>query len=144
VSFLELLQHDCLFSLLLDLVGGWACFVVSILWIGMLTAVIGDTASAFGCTIGLLDSVTAISFVALGTSVPGRGVIYRTTDFYCRRYTSNILVSVSQRTSPLSSRVNVYSDTFEKNFQNWNMHKLDISSSTSRKFTRHIMIMILH
>ncbi|KAF6031619.1 SLC8A3 [Bugula neritina] len=52
------------------LVGGWACFVVSILWIGMLTAVIGDTASAFGCTIGLLDSVTAISFVALGTSVP--------------------------------------------------------------------------
>lgn len=66
--------YDCILSLLLDLVGGWACFVVSILWIGMLTAVIGDTASAFGCTIGLLDSVTAISFVALGTSVPGRGL----------------------------------------------------------------------
>ncbi|XP_067938835.1 sodium/calcium exchanger 1-like isoform X2 [Watersipora subatra] len=53
-----------------DLVGGWACFVVSILWIGALTAVIGDVASSFGCTIGLKDSVTAISFVALGTSVP--------------------------------------------------------------------------
>ncbi|KAL8621497.1 Sodium/calcium exchanger 1 [Nucella lapillus] len=38
--------------------------------IGALTAVIGDLASSFGCTIGLKDSVTAISFVALGTSVP--------------------------------------------------------------------------
>jgi len=39
--------------------------------IGVLTAVIGDLASHFGCTIGLKDSVTAISFVALGTSLPG-------------------------------------------------------------------------
>ncbi|XP_071482369.1 sodium/calcium exchanger 1-like [Diadema antillarum] len=53
-----------------DIGGGWACFVVSILIIGGLTAVIGDLASHFGCTIGLKDSVTAISFVALGTSVP--------------------------------------------------------------------------
>ncbi|XP_066884384.1 sodium/calcium exchanger 3 isoform X4 [Kogia breviceps] len=50
---------------------GWACFVVSILIIGMLTAVIGDLASHFGCTIGLKDSVTAVVFVAFGTSVPG-------------------------------------------------------------------------
>ncbi|XP_062973671.1 sodium/calcium exchanger 3 isoform X2 [Elgaria multicarinata webbii] len=49
---------------------GWACFVVSILIIGMLTAVIGDLASHFGCTIGLKDSVTAVIFVAFGTSVP--------------------------------------------------------------------------
>ncbi|XP_025951643.1 sodium/calcium exchanger 3 isoform X4 [Dromaius novaehollandiae] len=49
---------------------GWACFVVSILIIGMLTAVIGDLASHFGCTIGLKDSVTAVVFVAFGTSVP--------------------------------------------------------------------------
>jgi len=40
--------------------------------IGVLTAVIGDLASSFGCTIGLKDAVTAISFVALGTSVPGK------------------------------------------------------------------------
>lgn len=52
--------------------GGWACFVVSIIIIGLLTAVIGDLASHFGCTIGLKDSVTAISFVALGTSLPGK------------------------------------------------------------------------
>ncbi|XP_050809427.1 sodium/calcium exchanger 3 isoform X4 [Gopherus flavomarginatus] len=49
---------------------GWACFVVSIMIIGMLTAVIGDLASHFGCTIGLKDSVTAVVFVAFGTSVP--------------------------------------------------------------------------
>uniref|UniRef100_A0A8C4ZVS6 Solute carrier family 8 member 4b n=1 Tax=Gadus morhua TaxID=8049 RepID=A0A8C4ZVS6_GADMO len=49
---------------------GWACFVVSISLIGLLTAVTGDLASHFGCTVGLKDSVTAVVFVALGTSVP--------------------------------------------------------------------------
>ncbi|XP_054166313.1 sodium/calcium exchanger 1-like [Oppia nitens] len=49
---------------------GWACFIVSIIVIGLLTALINDLASQFGCTIGLKDSVTAISLVALGTSVP--------------------------------------------------------------------------
>uniref|UniRef100_A0A3Q2QPX6 Solute carrier family 8 member 1a n=1 Tax=Fundulus heteroclitus TaxID=8078 RepID=A0A3Q2QPX6_FUNHE len=53
-----------------DYWNGWACFVVSIFVIGMLTAVIGDLASHFGCTVGLKDSVTAVVFVALGTSVP--------------------------------------------------------------------------
>ncbi|GFW97762.1 hypothetical protein TNCV_1425251 [Trichonephila clavipes] len=50
--------------------GGWACFISSICVIGLLTALVGDLASHFGCTVGLKDSVTAISFVALGTSVP--------------------------------------------------------------------------
>lgn len=49
---------------------GWACFVVSILQIGVCTAIVGDVASHLGCTIGLKDTVTAITFVALGTSVP--------------------------------------------------------------------------
>nr|XP_061798163.1 sodium/calcium exchanger 3-like isoform X3 [Nerophis lumbriciformis] len=53
-----------------DYLNGWACFVVSIAIIGLLTAVIGDLASHFGCTVGLKDSVTAVVFVALGTSVP--------------------------------------------------------------------------
>ncbi|XP_029202495.2 sodium/calcium exchanger 1-like [Acropora millepora] len=53
-----------------DIWGGWACFVVSIVFIGLLTMVIGDVASHFGCTIGLADSVVAITFVALGTSLP--------------------------------------------------------------------------
>ncbi|XP_071396332.1 sodium/calcium exchanger 2-like isoform X9 [Centroberyx affinis] len=49
---------------------GWACFCVSITAIGLLTAVIGDLASHFGCTVGLRDTVTAVVFVALGTSIP--------------------------------------------------------------------------
>ncbi|KAJ3637075.1 hypothetical protein MTP99_000560 [Tenebrio molitor] len=49
---------------------GYFCFVVSILCIGVVTAVIGDVASHFGATLGMADSVTAIVFVALGTSIP--------------------------------------------------------------------------
>ncbi|XP_060076839.1 sodium/calcium exchanger 3-like [Ylistrum balloti] len=50
--------------------GGWFCFVVSLIMIGILTAFIGDLATIFGCLIGLDDSVVAITFVALGTSLP--------------------------------------------------------------------------
>ncbi|XP_053331636.1 sodium/calcium exchanger 3 isoform X2 [Spea bombifrons] len=53
-----------------EYLNGWACFIVSIMIIGILTAIIGDLASHFGCTIGLKDSVTAVVFVAFGTSVP--------------------------------------------------------------------------
>ncbi|CAB3397317.1 unnamed protein product [Caenorhabditis bovis] len=53
-----------------DYLGGWASFVVAIVMIGILTALVGDMASQFGCWVGLKDAVTAISFVALGTSVP--------------------------------------------------------------------------
>jgi solute carrier family 8 (sodium/calcium exchanger) len=54
--------------------GGYLCFVISILCIGIVTAVIGDVASHFGCTLGIKDSVTAIVFVALGTSIPGNQI----------------------------------------------------------------------
>lgn len=50
--------------------GGWLCFVCSLGMIGLLTAIVGDLASIFGCLVGLKDSVTAITFVALGTSLP--------------------------------------------------------------------------
>lgn len=50
--------------------GGWPCFFVSLGMIGLLTAVVGDLAGIFGCLVGLKDSVTAITFVALGTSLP--------------------------------------------------------------------------
>nr|AKN21456.1 slc8a-2 [Schmidtea mediterranea] len=53
-----------------DILNGWLCFFVSVFIIGVLTAIIGDVASAFGCHVGLTDSVTAITFVALGTSLP--------------------------------------------------------------------------
>lgn len=58
-----------------DIYGGYLCFVVSIFAIGVVTAVIGDVASHFGCTLSIKDSVTAIVFVALGTSVPGLNIV---------------------------------------------------------------------
>uniref|UniRef100_A0A914QE82 Calx-beta domain-containing protein n=1 Tax=Panagrolaimus davidi TaxID=227884 RepID=A0A914QE82_9BILA len=53
-----------------DYFSGWLSFCVSIFAIGVVTAVIGDVASHLGCTIGLKDSITAITLVALGTSLP--------------------------------------------------------------------------
>merc|ERR1719375_704137 len=50
--------------------GGWICFYTSLLLIGVVTAFIGDLAELFGCVFGVPDAVTAISFVALGTSMP--------------------------------------------------------------------------
>jgi len=50
---------------------GYPTFVVSITMIGGVTALIGDIAGHLGCFIFLKDSVNAIAFVALGTSVPG-------------------------------------------------------------------------
>jgi len=38
--------------------------------IGLLVIVVGDLAGIFGCLVGLKDEVTAITFVALGTSLP--------------------------------------------------------------------------
>lgn len=38
--------------------------------IAILTTIIGDLASIAGCLVYLKDSVTAITFVALGTSLP--------------------------------------------------------------------------
>jgi len=50
--------------------GGWLCFFASLAAIGFLTAIIGDLAGIFGCLIGLPPTITAITFVALGTSLP--------------------------------------------------------------------------
>eukprot|EP00931_Biecheleriopsis_adriatica_P052621 TRINITY_DN3064_c0_g1_i1.p1 TRINITY_DN3064_c0_g1~~TRINITY_DN3064_c0_g1_i1.p1 ORF type:complete len:846 (-),score=210.21 TRINITY_DN3064_c0_g1_i1:95-2632(-) len=53
-----------------DYCGGWVCFVCSLIFIGGVTAIIGDVAAIFGCCLGIPDAVTAITFVALGTSLP--------------------------------------------------------------------------
>ncbi|VDM61634.1 unnamed protein product [Angiostrongylus costaricensis] len=52
------------------ILGGWLCFIVGLALIGLLTAIVGDLASIFGCMVGLKDAVTAITLVALGTSLP--------------------------------------------------------------------------
>jgi len=49
---------------------GWATFCTAILMIGFVTTIINDLASIFGCIVGLEDSITAITLVALGTSLP--------------------------------------------------------------------------
>jgi len=49
---------------------GYPTFVIAIVAIGLCTAVIGDVAGHLGCFINLKDTVNAIAFVALGTSVP--------------------------------------------------------------------------
>eukprot|EP00931_Biecheleriopsis_adriatica_P089049 TRINITY_DN63246_c0_g1_i1.p1 TRINITY_DN63246_c0_g1~~TRINITY_DN63246_c0_g1_i1.p1 ORF type:complete len:834 (-),score=153.05 TRINITY_DN63246_c0_g1_i1:50-2551(-) len=53
-----------------DYCGGWICFVCSLGMIGLVTALISDLASLFGCICGLPDEITAITLVALGTSLP--------------------------------------------------------------------------
>ncbi|CAK9057164.1 unnamed protein product, partial [Durusdinium trenchii] len=50
--------------------GGWVCFFISLMHIAWLTIIIGDLAELFGCVANVDDNITAISFVALGTSVP--------------------------------------------------------------------------
>lgn len=50
--------------------GGWPCYLVSFCIIGLLTCVIADLATLFGCAVGMKDEVTAITVVAMGTSLP--------------------------------------------------------------------------
>ena len=52
------------------LYGGWPCFVIALIIIGGVTTVVGEIASLFGCVVGLSRGMTAITFVALGTSLP--------------------------------------------------------------------------
>jgi len=53
-----------------SLLGGWPSFVLALACIGGVTAFVGDIASLLGCSIGLSDDITAITLVALGTSLP--------------------------------------------------------------------------
>jgi solute carrier family 8 (sodium/calcium exchanger) len=53
-----------------DYGGGWVCFIVALIFIGGVTAIIGDMAALLGCVMDVPDSITAITFVALGTSLP--------------------------------------------------------------------------
>merc|ERR1712107_35662 len=52
------------------LLGGWAWFFVALFYIGITTAFASDLASMLGCVLEIPDEVTAITLVALGTSVP--------------------------------------------------------------------------
>eukprot|EP00443_Scrippsiella_acuminata_P112513 CAMPEP_0115746880 /NCGR_PEP_ID=MMETSP0272-20121206/92866_1 /TAXON_ID=71861 /ORGANISM="Scrippsiella trochoidea, Strain CCMP3099" /LENGTH=772 /DNA_ID=CAMNT_0003191837 /DNA_START=148 /DNA_END=2467 /DNA_ORIENTATION=+ len=53
-----------------NLCGGWACFYGSLGGIAILTAAVSDLAELFGCALDIPAIVTAVTFVALGTSMP--------------------------------------------------------------------------
>ena len=50
--------------------GGKLCFIVALSYIGIDTAVVGSFAELLGCLLGIDDSITAITLVAMGTSLP--------------------------------------------------------------------------
>jgi len=53
-----------------DYCGGWACFSGALVMIAFVTAIVGDMANLVGCTLDILPETAAITFVALGTSLP--------------------------------------------------------------------------
>jgi len=53
-----------------DFCDGWVCFVCALIAIGGVTAIIGDMAGLLGCCMNVPNEITAITFVALGTSLP--------------------------------------------------------------------------
>jgi len=53
-----------------DFCGGWACFCCALVFIGVVTAIVGDMANLVGCCFDILPETAAITFVALGTSLP--------------------------------------------------------------------------
>lgn len=53
-----------------DFAEGWLCFIFSLVLIGLVTGLVGDLAALAGCVLNLPDEITAITLVALGTSVP--------------------------------------------------------------------------
>lgn len=50
--------------------GGWLCFFIALAMIGCVTIIIGDLASLLGCSMQISDLQTAITLVAMGTSLP--------------------------------------------------------------------------
>ena len=49
---------------------GVPAFFIALTFIGIITAIVGEVATILGCVIGLQNSVTAITLVAMGTSLP--------------------------------------------------------------------------
>lgn len=50
--------------------GGWFAFFVALALIGFIVSIVGEFAGLLGCTLSIKTSVTAITLVALGTSLP--------------------------------------------------------------------------
>ena len=78
VELFEALTHfaaigwNILFSLIppVEWGGGWPAFFVALCFIGGITAVVAEVATVLGCVLNLKEAVTAITLVAIGTSLP--------------------------------------------------------------------------
>jgi solute carrier family 8 (sodium/calcium exchanger) len=53
-----------------DYCGGYLTFFFALAFIGLVTIVVGDLANLLGCSLAIPAEITAITFVALGTSLP--------------------------------------------------------------------------
>ena len=72
---------------------GWPTFFASLVFIGLLTASIADLAGGFGCLVGLEDSITAITLVALGTSMPD--TLASKTAAIMEKYADNSIINIT-------------------------------------------------
>ena len=78
VTFMEAFSHfaiigwKILFALIppLEWGGGWYAFFIALTFIGAITAIVAEVATVLGCVLGLEEAVTAITLVAVGTSLP--------------------------------------------------------------------------
>ncbi|XP_076443822.1 sodium/calcium exchanger 2-like isoform X2 [Babylonia areolata] len=50
--------------------GAWPSFVISLIFIGIMTTIVEQLGKLLGCVVGLETSVTGITIIALGTSLP--------------------------------------------------------------------------
>jgi len=50
--------------------GGFPAFMIALALIGTITAIVGSVAGLLGCVVGLKPAITAITLVAIGTSLP--------------------------------------------------------------------------
>lgn len=50
--------------------GGFPCFVIALVFIGLCTLIVSEVATMMGCVMLMKPGVTAITFVAIGTSIP--------------------------------------------------------------------------
>ena len=50
--------------------GGKPAFFIALTFIGIITGVVGEVAELIGCVLGMDPQITAITLVAIGTSLP--------------------------------------------------------------------------
>lgn len=78
VGYFEAFSHFCsiFWKIVFALIppssywNGYPAFVISLAMIGIVTWIVGEVATVLGCALSIRESVTAITFVALGTSLP--------------------------------------------------------------------------